>query len=101
MGSSLHASPALSMAMIFFVIFAFLCVLPELALAKHAGVTRHYKFNVLVRSISFTICENILVKGSSGNIFVCLLLCADQVSKCDETLSDKEHCDREWAVSGA
>ncbi|CAL9002576.1 unnamed protein product [Prunus brigantina] len=45
MGSSLLPSPAFSMA-ILFAVCAFLCVFPEPALAKHARVTRHYKFNI-------------------------------------------------------
>ncbi|KAL6133160.1 hypothetical protein ACLB2K_065397 [Fragaria x ananassa] len=52
MGSSHPASPALSMAMVFFSVCAFLCVLPELAVAKHAGVTRHYKFNIMSQSVT-------------------------------------------------
>ncbi|BBH06144.1 laccase 17, partial [Prunus dulcis] len=50
MGSSLLPSPAFSMA-ILFAVCAFLCVFPEPALAKHARVTRHYKFNIKSQNV--------------------------------------------------
>jgi hypothetical protein len=47
MGASLPSSPAVVVAFLFAI--GFLCVFPDVAAAKakHAGVTRHYKFDVL------------------------------------------------------
>jgi hypothetical protein len=46
MGASLPSSPAVVVAFLFAI--SFLCVFPHVAVAKanHAGVTRHYKFDV-------------------------------------------------------
>ena len=53
MGASLPSSPAVVVAFLFAI--GFLCAFPDVAAAKskHAGVTRHYKFDVLTTSLSF------------------------------------------------
>lgn len=45
MGSRLLPSSAFLRAVLF-ALSAALCILPGLVLARHAGITRHYKFNV-------------------------------------------------------
>lgn len=53
MGASLPPSPAFVVAFLFAI--SFISVFPDVAVlakAKHAGITRHYKFNVLTTSLS-------------------------------------------------
>ncbi|XP_042513301.1 laccase-17-like [Macadamia integrifolia] len=50
MGFSLYTSLA-SITTLFFTL-SFICLLPELANAKHKGITRHYKFNIKTQNVT-------------------------------------------------
>ncbi|XP_062172953.1 laccase-2-like [Alnus glutinosa] len=52
MGASLPSSPAAVVAFLFAI--SFLCVFPQVAVAKanHAGVTRHYKFDIRLTNVT-------------------------------------------------
>ncbi|XP_059429878.1 laccase-2-like [Corylus avellana] len=52
MGASLPSSPAVVVAFLFAI--AFLCLFPDVAVAKakHAGVTRHYKFDIRLQNVT-------------------------------------------------
>jgi hypothetical protein len=98
MGSKLLPSSAFLRA-----IFLALWIFPELVLAKHAGITRHYKFDVRVTFQYFRmLCmflkhysKFLYCKIISPCNYVLFCYCfADQVTKCDKTLPNKEHCDR-------
>lgn len=70
-------------------------ILPELAHAKHARTTRHYKFNVCYMDIQFNFVDINLIFVTLFFIFIF----ADQIAKCDKALSNKEHCNRQRTIS--
>ncbi|XP_042986930.1 laccase-2-like [Carya illinoinensis] len=51
MGASLPASSTLFVVVFFFAINS-LSVFPEVSVAKHAGVTRHYKFDIRLQNVT-------------------------------------------------
>jgi len=54
MGASVPASPEILLTILLFAMSC-LWAFPEVAGAKHAGITRHYKFNVRVYIYIYTL----------------------------------------------